>query len=115
MKSFVLIILGLAFFVHSCDTTSTDDSLFNATVIGKGMDCGNHFLIQYDEDASGVPINNFDNIFYELNLPEEYKVPGKRIMIEFRLPFSDEITPCTAMGPGYPQVFVTKVVRSNSE
>lgn len=82
--------------------------MYQATVIGLGMDCGDAFLIQFEEKINSLPASS-QNIYYEINLPEEYKVAGREILIQFREPQSGEIMVCTAMGPGYPQVVITKV------
>jgi|LakMenEpi03Aug12_release.lakeMendotaPanAssembly.Ray.scaffolds.fasta_scaffold499856_2 hypothetical protein len=89
----------------SCEK-SVNKRAFNATVIGKGLDCGNSFLLQFDRNAVGVPMNYFDNIFYEINLPDKFKVAGKQINLIFREPVNDEIMVCTMAGPGYPQIYI---------
>ena len=109
MKRIILTIIGLTFIIISCNKDETNDNIFNATVLGKGMDCGNSFLIKFNNDISGLPVNNFDNTFYEINLPEEFKTEGKKIKVEFREPENDEIMVCTTMGIGYPQIYITKV------
>ena len=48
------------------------DINFNATVLGKGLDCGNSFLIQFDEGVVGLP--SAYRLYYEINLPESYKI-----------------------------------------
>lgn len=78
-------------------------------VIGKGLDCGNSYLIKFNDDFSGIPENSFDNTFYEINLPDEFKIDGKSVYIEFRDPKDEEIMGCTTMGPSYYQIFITKV------
>ena len=95
----------------SCSERTTDiyNSTFNATVVGKGMDCGNAFLIQFDDNVTGLPMNPVDRIFYAINLPEEYKIAGKRISIEYRDPMNNEVMICTARGPAYPQIFITRI------
>ncbi len=75
-------------------------------MIEKGIDCGNSFLLQFDSNAVGVPINYFYNIFYEINLPDKFKVAGKQINVIFREPVNDEIMVCTMAGPGYPQIYI---------
>ena len=109
MKRIIFIIISLTFIIISCNDDETNDDIFNATVIGKGLDCGNSFLIKFNNGVSGLPINNLDNTFYEINLPEEYKIEGKKIKVEFREPKNDEGMVCTTLGPGYPQIYITKV------
>ena len=109
MKNFIFLLVSLSFLVISCDKNNPDDSTYvKATVLGKGLDCGNSFIIKFDEAVTGLP-QNAENTFYEINLPEDYKVEGKEIMVEFRIPEPDEIMVCTTMGIAYPQIFITKV------
>jgi hypothetical protein len=93
----------------SCGKEEVDDSSFNATVLEIGLDCGNSFLIEFISDVPGLPENNFNNTFYEINLPDEYKVKGKKIRVEFREPTNGEEIICTNLGVSYPQIFITKV------
>jgi len=110
MKNFIFLFVGLSFLIISCTKSTSGDvtSYANATVLGNGMDCGNSFLIKFDNGVIGLPQNS-ENTFYEINLPEDYKVEGKEIMVEFRIPEPDEIMVCTTMGIAYPQIFITKV------
>ena len=80
---------------------------FNATVLGKGLDCGNSFLIQFDEGVIDLPSSY--RLYYEINLPESYKIKNERVNVKFRAPENDEIMVCTAMGPAYPQIFIIEV------
>jgi hypothetical protein len=86
------------------DSTDID---FNATVLEKGLDCGNSFLIQFDEGVTGLPSSY--RLYYEINLPENYKIKNERVSIKFRTPQNDEIMVCTAMGPAYPQIYIVEV------
>ncbi len=111
MKRLFIIILGLALIIVSCKVINdlSDDTLYNVIVLGRGMDCGNSFLIKFEDDDLGLPRNTFDSIFYEINLPKKYKIKGLKIRVSIRDPRNDELKPCTAMGPGYPHIFITKV------
>jgi len=109
MKRIIFIIISLTFIIISCNKDETHDDIFNATVLGKGLDCGNSFLIKFNNGVPGLPVNNFDNTFYEINLPEEYKTEEKKIKVEFREPKNDEAMACTTLGIGYPQIYITKV------
>jgi len=84
-----------------------DDEYFDATVLGKGMDCGNSFLIQFDAGVTGLP-SPF-KIYYEINLPEKYKINNERISVKLRVPNNDENMVCTMMGPTYPQINIIEV------
>lgn len=109
MKKNILIIIGLISLTISCDNDEMNNYIFNATVIEKGLDCGNSFLIKFNNGVIGLPVNNFDNTFYEINLPEKYKTEGKKIKVEFREPKNNEAMACTTLGIGYPQIYITKV------
>ena len=109
MNRIFFVVIGLLFILISCSKNDANRNTFNAKVIGKGIDCGNSYLLKFNDDVFGLPENVFDNVFYEINLPEEFKVDGKEIYVEFREPDNDEIMVCTMAGPGYPQVVITKV------
>ena len=110
MKTNLLLIAGFFLLTNSCDKHQKEviETMYKATVLGRGMDCGNAFLIQFEEKTYSLPASS-KNIYYEINLPEEYKIAGREILIQFHEPRNDEIMVCTAMGPAYPQVVVTKV------
>ena len=74
------------------------------------MNESNKFSFDYDDnDIPKLQGNTFDNTYYEINLPDEYKIVGKKINVEFREPENNEIMVCTTMGLGYTQIYITKV------
>ena len=105
MKLYSILTMFLIIALSSC---SKEES-YNATVLGKGIDCEDAFLLKFKEGVSGLPENNIDNTFYEINLPEAFKIEGKKVKAEFREPESEEVMLCTTLGPGYGQVYITKV------
>lgn len=115
MKILVFFILGFTFLIASCNKNEegNDEQFYPVTVIGRGMDCGDAYLIKFDENVPGLPANTFDNIYYEINLPAQYNIPGTKINIKFREPEVDEAMFCTTMGPGYPQLFIIKAEQEN--
>ena len=86
---------------------SDSDGYSNATVMGKGLDCGNSFAIVFDENVTGLPSPY--RHYYEINLPEEYKIKNERISVKFRKPDNDELMVCTMMGATYPQIYIVEV------
>ena len=78
-------------------------------VIGVGSDCGNSYLIKFEKNTIGVPPNTSENIFYEINLPSQFKVNGLRINVTFRQPINNEIMNCTAQDFAYSQIFIESV------
>lgn len=105
MKRNIFLLVILFFILASC----SKEKSYNATVLGKGIDCGDSYLLKFNEGVSGLPENNIDNTFYEINLLEAYKIEGKKVNVEFREPKNEEIMLCTTLGPGYAQVFITEV------
>lgn len=106
MKKISLILIGFTFLLISCNKDDDNNELFNAVVIGKGLDCGNSFLIKFNENITGLP-NTIDNTFYEINLPNELKENGKEIKVAFREPKDNEFLLCTTLGPGYNVIYIT--------
>lgn len=96
---------------NSCAKDNTVFRSLNATVLQKGIDCGNQFLIKFDENPDFVE-NSLDNTFYEVNLPEEYKKENTRLKLEVREAISDDYPfPCTTLGIGYPFVYVISATK----
>lgn len=78
----------------------------NATVMSRGLDCGNAYLIKFNNNVVGLPANTTNNVFYEINLPNQYKVDNLALNVTFRLPTNSEIMNCTAQGIAYPQIYI---------
>ena len=105
MRKISLILIGITFLLFSCNKDDNIKELFDATVIGKGLDCGDSFLIKFNENVIGLP-STIDNTFYEINLPNEFKVDGKQIKVDFRETKDDEYLICTNLGPGYNAIYI---------
>ncbi|OBX24827.1 hypothetical protein A9996_13105 [Gelidibacter algens] len=97
------------FIIVSCSKDDTNDEFQDATVLEKGLDCGNLFLIKFNNAVPGVPTYDFENIFYEINLPDAYKIEGKKIKVKVRAPKNDEAVACTTLGIGYPLMYIVEV------
>lgn len=108
MKKFLFILIILNFTLHSCSKDETQDDMYNATVLEKGLDCGDLFLIQFNDDVSDIAQNNFNNIFYAMNLPEIFKIEGKQIKVKIRKPKNEEAMACTTLGTAYPYIYIIK-------
>jgi hypothetical protein len=98
----------LLLFLFSCSDDEGNNN-FYATVVGAGMDCGDSYLIKFDDTTIALPKNNSQNVFYGTNLPSQFKVPGLRINVSFRLPTANELMACKTMDFAYPQIFIKKV------
>ncbi|RXJ45771.1 hypothetical protein [Gelidibacter gilvus] len=101
----MLLIAIMTFTFYSCNNVDDNNELFNAVVIGKGLDCGDSFLIKFNENSPGLP-SSIDNTYYEINLPNEFKVAGKEIVVDFRKPKENEYFPCTTLGIGYNLIYI---------
>ena len=78
----------------------------NATVLSRGLDCNNAYLIKFNNNVTGIPANSTNNVFYEINLPTQYKVNNLPINVTFRLPTNLELMNCTTQGIAYPQIYI---------
>ena len=104
-----ILFLSLVMLLTLGCSNDENDKIYNATVIGVGPDCGNSYLIKFEKNASGVPTNTSQNIFYEINLPSQYKVNDLKLNITFRPPTNNEIIACTSRDYAYPQIFIENV------
>jgi hypothetical protein len=106
----IKVLIGILFFTFiSCENNSKNElinSSFNARIIGKGLDCGNTYLIQFYDNVEGMPPNSFDNIFYAINLPPILQVNDLEVNVNFRTPNDNELMACTTMGITYPQIII---------
>ncbi len=104
----ISVLLVLFLLTSSCESTEESQQMpdYNAKVLGKGLDCGNIYLIQFDNDVTGLPPNSFDNTFYALNLPANLQIDNLQVNVAFRAPNPDEMVACTTMGIGYPQIVI---------
>lgn len=111
MKTLILSLV--LFFSLSCNNSDEDApqniTNFNAKVLYKGGGCGNNYVIQFNSNAINVPSNTTNNIFYEINLPNQYRVNNLDINVTFRQPNNNEIMSCTTQGIAYPQIYIESV------
>jgi len=110
MKRFVLLsIIASLIYMSSCekenDTNISDDFQFEATVINKGMDCGETFIISLKSRNANSDIE--DGTYYADQLDSDFKIPGLIIYLNCREPNDSELYACTMMGPTYPHIIVT--------
>lgn len=110
MKTIFISFLILSTF--SCSKSNENEStavvplVTNATVLSKGQDCNNAYLIKFNNNVTGIPTNSTNNEFYEINLPNQYKVDNLPLNVTFRLPTNSEIMNCTTQGITYPQIYI---------
>lgn len=110
MRTIFISILSLI--AVSCDKNDDNQNnsvtplVTNATILSKGLDCNNAYLIKFNNNVIGVPANSTNNVFYEINLPNQYKVDNLPLNVTFRLPTNSEIMNCTAQGIAYPQIYI---------
>lgn len=106
-KTGIIFCLGMLCFFSACSSDDDNNSSENyeVTVIGKGVDCGDSFLLKFKDNASGLP-KTIGHIYYEINLPKKFKVEGKKLKINVRKPKKSEYFPCTTLGPGYRLLYI---------
>ncbi|MCF8231433.1 MAG: hypothetical protein K9J27_04520 [Bacteroidales bacterium] len=101
-----------------CEHEETEFSQFNVTVEGKGVDCGDLYLIKVNNNLEGLyRITGRESwqTCYAYGLAEKYKVEGKKLLVELRAPRKSELYACTTLGPGYPWVTVVEVINATNE
>ena len=103
----------LAFAVFACSDQHESDSLnapsatFQVEVVGKGMDCGDIFLIRFSENDENrvnsylADSNAYYPVFYAVDLPEEFKEQGLILNVTIKQCATGDIPLCSAMGPAY--------------
>ena len=107
-KSPLLFLFLLIFF--SCQKEKQEDITgpnHNVIVIAKGSNCGNSYLLKFDDHVKNLPNNYQDFTYNEINLPEKFKEVGKELQVNFRVPSSDEYIDCLESFVNYPQVYIT--------
>jgi hypothetical protein len=109
------LLLGLIFiglFCYSCNKENNSPEFpFKAEVIGLNPDCGIYQIritqgLDLVKSIAGT--TSGDSIYIANNLPDELKINGLRIILNLRKPQNNELGICTALGPGYTWIFVTK-------
>lgn len=103
--SYLLIFLSLSI-LSGCekDNLANKDFQFEATVLNKGLDCGETFLIELKNTCGNPNIAN--GIYYADKLDFEFKEPGLQIVLNCREPLKDELVACTTLGSSYPHIVV---------
>ena len=111
MKPYILIvIISLGMTLVTCEENNTNpESLFEATVLGRNTDCG-LFAIQFTnniQQANEIAGTLFtEYAFISKNLPANLQIDGLSIVLNIRRIQESELGVCTAMGPGYPWIYV---------
>jgi len=127
MRTLFKYLLVLLFFISlACkkNDPEKDDSekdYYFVEVIGRGMDCGDTFLVRFqEEDEARVnkyleQSNAYFPVFYANNLPEEFKQEGWGLKVTLHKCNPGELPLCTAWGPGYGHICIESVEKINEE
>jgi hypothetical protein len=75
----------------------TQGPVHNAKVGPVGPDCGSSRLIR---------LKSPPGLAYEINLPGEFRVTGKKLWLKYRKPNGNEAMMCHTWGPHYPQIYI---------
>ena len=112
MKPYILFLLAFAFSLSSCGDKESDPSFpFEAEVLGINMDCGIpavRFTGNIDRVNGIAGYQSSGSIYIAKNLPAELQTEGLSIVIKIRKIQDSELGACTAMGPGYPWIYVVE-------
>jgi hypothetical protein len=116
MKINNILIVQLVVLINFCacqKEKNTTEYPCKAEVMWKNSDCGIYQIRitegqDYVEKILGQSFST--NIYIANNLPEDLKINGQKIILDLRKPDpeNNESGFCTAMGPSYPLVIVTK-------
>ena len=117
MKRVILVLFTLVLLnINSCnDSVSVNDKEFyQATVLGKGPDCSETYLIKFNKNQIYFEQNSYYDpyVFYANDLPEEFKVKNLVILIKFRNPAANESYFCTHSGVPYPHIIILEAKRN---
>jgi len=106
IKLFLFIVLCSTVFAFSA-CRKLSHYKYTGTVISKGTDCGETYIIKVDQKIKNVD-NKWD-IFYADQLPDKYKNDGVEIKFNCRKPLDSELYPCTCLGIGYNHIIITEI------
>jgi hypothetical protein len=108
-----LVFIGLIIHYSCQKENNPTEYPFKAEVMGTNPDCGIYQIRITEgqdqvETMVGKSVGN--NIYIANNLPDELKISGLKILLDLRkpMPENNELGVCTAIGPGYPWIYVTK-------
>jgi len=112
LKPYILVLLAFAFSLSSCGDKVSDPSFpFEAEVLGINMDCGIpavKFTGNTDRVNEIAGTHSSGSIFIAKNLPAGLQTEGLSIVLKIRKIQDGELGACTAMGPGYPWIYVVE-------
>jgi|GEM_PF-2199914 len=115
-----LIVCSIFFLCNNDNSTNIDKSqYFSIKVIGKGIDCGNTYIIEFLEKKEIVAqtissinsVSSSSGIFYGDGLKAEYQKDSLMLYIKFRKLTTDEMNVCTTLGPAYQHIMITDVLK----
>lgn len=113
---FFLFVALLSFNACTDENESAESDLFQVEVLGKGMDCGDLFLVRFETEKEAdinkylEETNAYFPVFYAVGLPEELKQEGLFLDIRLGECTVDDIPVCTHLGPGYGVVCIESAV-----
>ena len=107
-RLFYLSVVLCGVLLLSCkeDPVTVDTYQYEATVVGRGSDCGDLFTIALKRIDTDTTFE--DGTYYADNLSADFQEAGVKLYINARVPNDDELVACTTMGPAYPHLFITK-------
>ena len=105
----IIILLFIGNMFVQCEKEELSYVEFNVVVYGKGLDCGDLFLLKFSDNLDALyQITGEKNwqIFYAYGLDEKFKVKDVKLSVKIRKPTKDEIFACTTLGISYPWITI---------
>ncbi|MCT4643466.1 MAG: hypothetical protein N4A74_00660 [Carboxylicivirga sp.] len=109
---FLLLTFSLTLLLSCEKEEDIYDFQFEATVIGKGSDCGDTYLISLKNRGGSTSI--IDGIYYADQLKSEFKVSGLKLYLNGRKPYDNEMHACSTLGIPYPHIVITDCIKNTA-
>jgi hypothetical protein len=91
--------------------TNESSTPSKATVMGPGMDCGDSWIVAFEDSFPVQQGAWFVHIFQEINLPDHLKIEGIAVNAWVRSPTLEEGLWCTFLGPTYAGIYIIHAER----
>lgn len=103
----VIIIVFVFFLFYSYEKPKDESGPnYNVVVLAESSSCEDAFIIKFDSNVTGLFNNYQDNSYVAINLAEEFKETGTKLMVTFRVPTAEELIECENSLIVYPQIYI---------
>lgn len=111
------VFLSLLLFLTTACNKAQDDEIapaFDVVVQSIAGDCNMPLLdfgSRKDEVGKLIGLTSVNEFYYAVNLDSTYSKAGTSLQVKIRKITADEERACTTMGPSYPSIAITQVLR----